>query len=379
MESNQIVVSLDQLYLDPNNYRFIDKSGYLEVSESQAKDEKIQTRSQSFIIGQNQAGINDLISSFKTNGFLAIDQIQVKKIEEGKYLVLEGNRRVSTLKYLYQQWKDGLDVGLLNEQSFSKIKVVQILDEDPVQHLITMGLHHISGKRKWSPVNEAQLIHDLIHKYGKQEVEITQALGISTNQLRRSLRTLALIQDYKKSDYGDQFRTDMFSIFEAIVSNPTLKEWIEWDDFKMQAGGSNNLERFYGWISQTEETNWDSDVSRKKIVEPVITQYRQVKQIVPFIYDEKALAKMEETGDINQGYTFSKLVGESKVKEAVDQILSYTKLASNFKELFDEEVLQNLILAKDELEVLIPYNKVSIQDNARKAILISEVVSQHYT
>ena len=163
-----------------------------------------------FVAGKNNENIIDLITSFKTNGFLDIDQIQVKKVGEN-YLILEGNRRVTTLKYLYDEFLKGNDVGKLTESDFKSIDLVEIIDEDPVQHLITMGLHHISGKKRWSAVNEAQLISDLIYNHGMQEDEVCNSLAITKQALRRSIRTLSLIQQYKESDYGDQFQTPMYS------------------------------------------------------------------------------------------------------------------------------------------------------------------------
>ncbi len=220
MESKRIKRHIDRLLLDPNNYRFIDKNDYKFVDEEQLTDTRIQQRTQSFISGEANENIIDLINSFKTNGFLDIDQIQVKSVGDN-YIVLEGNRRISTLKYLYSQFKEGFDVGVLKEEDFKSVPVVEVLGEDPVHHLITMGLHHISGKKRWSAVNQAQFISDLHYKYQKPEEEICNSLGITKHNLRRNLRTLSLIDLYKRSDYGDQFETNMFSFFEEIFSTPT--------------------------------------------------------------------------------------------------------------------------------------------------------------
>ncbi|WP_412096240.1 ParB N-terminal domain-containing protein [Citrobacter freundii] len=43
--------------------------------------------------------MKDLIASFKANGYLDVDVIQVKDLGDNNYLVLEGNRRVTALKY----------------------------------------------------------------------------------------------------------------------------------------------------------------------------------------------------------------------------------------------------------------------------------------
>ena len=230
MNSQRISLHIDNLLLDPNNYRFIDKPDYKFVPDTLLADERVQLRTRNFIEGKNNENIKDLISSFTTNGFLDIDQIQVKSIGIDKFLVLEGNRRVATLKYLYSEYKRGSDIGQLKESDFESIGIVEIIGEDAAIHLVTMGLHHISGKKRWSAVNEAQLLNDLITKFNKTETEVCDSLGITIKKLRRSLRALYLIEQYKKSDFGDQFKTDMYSIFESVISNPIMRDWIGWDD-----------------------------------------------------------------------------------------------------------------------------------------------------
>lgn len=378
MESNRITKHIDRLLLDPNNYRFIDKAEYRFIPDEELSDPRIQQRTQNFLQGNKNSNISDLISSLKSNGFLDIDQIQVKAVAD-KYLVLEGNRRVATLKYLYDEYRKGNDVGALSESDFKSINLVEIVDEDPAQHLITMGLHHISGKKRWSAVNEAQLIQDLINKHGKDEAEICNSLGISTNALRRSNRTLALIQDYKSSDYGDQFISSMYSIFEAVISNPTMKNWVGWDDDRLIADNKINIERFYTWISTTEETDWENERQDTTLKEPIITQYRQVKEVASFVKDEKALIHMEESRSITEGYTASDAIGEAKLRSAIDNIKSATQVAYNYKELIDPSIYEELSKVKGNIEDLIPISKALVFINEKKATKYFETVQSHFT
>jgi hypothetical protein len=111
-----ITKHVNKLLLDPNNYRFIDKNDYKKVSQKYIADSQVQKRTMNFLLGKNRENIRDLIASFKENGFLPVDQIQVKELPDGNYLVLEGNRRVATLKYLYQEWREnGIEIGKLKE------------------------------------------------------------------------------------------------------------------------------------------------------------------------------------------------------------------------------------------------------------------------
>jgi len=378
MSSNRIKRHLDRLILDPNNYRFIDRPDYKEVEENDLADIRVQQRTYNFIVGKNNSNIKDLISSFTTNGFLDIDQIQVKAVGD-KYLVLEGNRRTATLKYLYAQFREGNDVGKLTIDNFKSIDIVEIVDEDPVQHLVSMGLHHISGKKRWSAVNEAKLINDLIVKYGKTEDEVCSALGITKQKLRKNRRTLFLIEQYKSSDYGDQFEANRFTIFETIISSPIMKTWIGWNDTDYEATNIINVERLFSWVSQTEEIDKDDDgVERSYLNEPIISQYRQIKELAEFVNDDQAVKRMEESRSITEGYTYSDVIGENRLKNALNSIKSEVNVAFNFSEHLTQEDYIEVERLKTKLDRLIPSSEASIIINDTQLSKYFTTVTNHF-
>jgi AAA15 family ATPase/GTPase len=379
MRSNRIEVGIEQLLLDPNNYRFIDRVDYKPVADNDVSDKRVQQRAFNFIVGKGNDNIKDLISSFTTNGFLDIDQIQVKA-EGEQYLVLEGNRRVATLKYLFDEYSKGNDVGKLEEGDFKSINVVEIIGENPAQHLITMGLHHISGKKRWSAVNEAQLINDLIKKHGYSLEQVCQSLGITKYKLNRSRRTLYLIQQYKDSDFGDQFESNMYYMFETVISTPVIRDWIGWDDGYYKATNTHNLDRFFSWISQLEEVEIDrEDNERKTIKEPIITQYRQIKELAEIINDPKALAQMEMSRSLTKAYAYSDAIGGGRVKDALNSLDGDIQLINNFQHYLTDEQSLQLIALKEKLDKLMPVNQALIQINDKKVGKYFDSVATQFT
>ncbi len=110
-ELNEMKLKLENLYLDPNNYRLIHEKNYVKVEEGKFRDKTVQRRTMRLITGDKNQHIQDLIYSFKVNDYLPIDQIQVKPLENGDYLVVEGNRRIATLKHLYREFDEkGIDL-----------------------------------------------------------------------------------------------------------------------------------------------------------------------------------------------------------------------------------------------------------------------------
>lgn len=376
--SKQISKHINKLLLDPNNYRFIDNKDYIQIPEDQIFEKRIQDRTFNFLVGRNLENISDLIISFKTNGVLKLDPIQVKEIGD-HFLVIEGNRRTAALKYLYEQWKNNNDVGVLQEKDFKSIEVIQISDENPIQHLITMGLHHINGKRKWSPVNQAQLINDLKYKYNLTEEEICNSLAITKHNLKRNLRVHSLINRYKDSDYGDQFETNMYSIFEEIIKNVNIKNWLDWDDSNMQPFNSLNEEKIFSWISTIEEIDLESDDEITIIKEPIITKSHEIRDLSKFINDPKALEKMEEARSISEGFALSEAVGESRLKNALDNILKEVNTAFQFSEYLDQDELNKAHKIQKKFEKLFSSESNSVVIGSKNSKYYYEHIDKHFS
>ncbi len=379
MPSKRITRHIDRLILDPNNYRFKDRPEYRPVELENVADPRVQQRTLNFILGKNNSNVKDLISSFTTNGFLDIDQIQVTEVGEN-FLVLEGNRRIATLKYLYDEFKKGNDVGRLSESDFKSVNLVSIEDEEPIQHLISMGLHHISGKKRWNAVNESQLVSDLISNHNKTEQEVCDALGISTVKLRRGLRTLSLIQQYKQSDYGDQFESPMYTIFETVISTPEMRSWIEWSNEDMTAHNAVNLERLFSWISQSEDIEIDEDGNERiSTKEAIISQYRQIKEIAKFINDPRAIELMEESRSIAEAYSYSDVIGENRLRNALDTLRKEVQVAFNFSEHLTEPDYGEIQRLKDKLDRLIPSSKAIVAINDKRLASYFTSVENHFS
>jgi AAA15 family ATPase/GTPase len=373
--SDKKKVSIKNLYLDPNNYRFIDNKNYKKVPTEDITSDNIQKRTLNFLIGEKRKGIADLLISYKSNGFLDVDQIQVESLGNGKYRVLEGNRRISALKILAEDFKNqACDLGNLNSDIFSNVPIVVYEGGMSGEHEIIMGLKHISGNKKWPPLNQAQLIFDLIHKYSWSEVKACESLGITKHELRRSIRTLSLIKSYRQSDFGDQFTTDMFGIFREIVASTSIKYWIGWDDFEKKPTKYENAERLFSWLSTVGETVIDED-EEETIVnrEPIITKSTEISILAKVVDDQEAIKELEEKRNIIDAYSASSFVGDDKYSKAISNIEHNIEDASSFVKYAKDFRKEKLIDLKNRLDALLVsqgYKDIVISKGPAKRILI---------
>ncbi|MDE6538181.1 MAG: AAA family ATPase [Muribaculaceae bacterium] len=388
MKTKPIKKHIDRLLLDPNNYRFIDNPKYVKVKDENAVDLTIQQRSANFLRGKNNENIEDLINSFKTNGILRQDPIQVKKTAGDNYIVIEGNRRVATLKYLYSELKNHGDIGVLKESDFKSIDLIEIEGEDRYQELIAMGLNHIGGKKKWSPLNQATLIQDLITDFGMTKEDVCNSLGISKQILNKNLRTLALIRAYKDSDFGDQFETTKFSIFEEIVKSPDIRNWLGWDENKMAALNLVNQEKIFSWISKAEieeeeEDDSNSDIEKEKFTRielPIITKSSDIRELAKFINDSKALSTMESARSVTKGLIDSEALGGTRIHNAIKNIGSEIDIALKFCDYIGNEDRRNFEKLQTKLRMLLSDSNsgMSLASSAEVKPLAQEVLS-HFT
>ncbi len=259
---------------------------------------------------------------------------------------------------------NAIDLGLLNSHIFSKVPIV-VYDEGLYgEHEIIMGLKHISGNKKWPALNQAQLIYDLLINHNWTEDNACESLGISKHELKRSLRTISLIKDFKASDYGDQFDTDMFAIFREIISSRPLKSWIEWDDTNKVPKNYENAERLYSWLSQITEIKEDEYGEESVCVrEPAITKSAEIGTLSKIIDDSNAINELEEKRNITDAYSASSSVGDDKYEKAIVNIdlniddaysfAKYAKLVNKEKILELKHKLEGLLISQGHKDIVV--------------------------
>ena len=324
-KSRRLTSALSSLYLDPNNYRFIDHDDYSEVAETQVADDDVQRRTRRLILGPNEEKVGDLVASLQQNGWLDVEPIHVRKLADRKYLVVEGNRRVATLKHLQSRWQEATgQLGKLDTSIFEKMPCVLYEDRDDFHHLVVMGLHHISGKARWPAVNQARLMKRLRDEFRKTADEICASLGVSKREFNLSLRTLALADAYRGSDYGDQFTTDMFNLFREVLRAPSLRNWLDWDDGAERARNVANLERLFSWLSREPEEEDENEEesqleSNRRLNERAIMSGGQIRDLAKIIEDPAAVKRLEETRSLQAATLSSDLLVKNEIDGAIER------------------------------------------------------------
>jgi hypothetical protein len=309
-------VSLENLLLDPNNYRIRGNENYKLIEEKDIANAMVQKRISKMICGDTKANIKDLLESFKENGYLMIDNIIVRPYKNEKYVVVEGNRRVTTLKVLKELHEDGMDIGNVNSDIFNKIDVVVYHDDDK-NYEILMGLRHVSGVKEWGDYEQSQLISNLANNYMMSVKEISESLGISTITVKKRLNTYYALQIFKEDpDYGEYFTPKYSTIFYEIMGKPEIRDsWLGWDTNLNDFTNKENMRRLFSWLVPVE------DEDEKETKEPIITKRDEIRALAKFINDKEALTKLEESRSVGEAKEESEHYSKEGFKKTLKAIV----------------------------------------------------------
>lgn len=246
-ELRHIKVDPKYLILDPNNPRLITHDDDRHHDDD-ARDRVVVTTQK---MTDGRFKIDELVNSIKQNGWLPVDAIFVKKLEnENKYfLVLEGNRRVTALTKLLNE-----DSGIseILRSSISNIDVMEIIDDIPIDELnnkITylLGVRHHGALKKWSPFAQAKNIYKRYLEVTNTSSEdfvwneeigstVADALSISGDHVKDRLKVFRVMEQLSEhpeiKDSSGGMKDRYYSVCAEVVlsSNNLLNEYISKDE-----------------------------------------------------------------------------------------------------------------------------------------------------
>lgn len=281
-------LALDSLLLDPNNYRLQDN----ETFQSVAADRYHLDRVQKGTLDRLQAeGIKELRDSIVSNGFLPIERIVVVPYEheEGKYLVIEGNRRVAALKQIRREHEAGIDIPQNVVDVFDKVPCILVRDGGNVAYFkeTLMGVRHVGGIQQWGGFQRAKLIADLRDSHNVDLSEVAQKLGLTANEVNRRYRAYKALEQMQKDDeFSDLATAKLYPIFHEAVSVPLVRDWLAWDPDTYTFTNAEARENFYRLITPKPATELEPERP------PKIGIYSDVRNLREILVNPEAKADL---------------------------------------------------------------------------------------
>ncbi len=240
-----IMVDPDNLLLDPNNPRYQgDFPDFVFVPYEQIGRQEHQARAL-YRLYSEKFRVKELAESIAQVGYLPIDRLVVTRYDSHKFLVIEGNRRLAALKLVLEgkvPFKKG-DPSALH-------KLPALLLDEPfesasIDQWLIQGTRHIGGVKEWGAYQKAKALRILISERGLAPPEASDALGLSKQDVNRSVRSLSAYQAIQEHEvFGRQIRPDNFSTLDEMIKIPAVRHYFGWSNRKMQFVDSQKRDFF---------------------------------------------------------------------------------------------------------------------------------------
>lgn len=205
-----MLLNPNDLLLDNRNYRILP---YLQTPIENQKDIL------KCIATSKEFDLQEMIDSILLNKWRSIGTRPVIIQENGKNIVIEGNRRIAACKVLLNNIQEYENIKIPNTiseevlSSISKIEVDQALNRDSL--LPFLSDRHIKPAKRWSTISKQYLSYDLF-KSGKKIEEIADILQLDTSKITTALRGYYLLQyAFSLETWSDEEK--------EILRNPGLK------------------------------------------------------------------------------------------------------------------------------------------------------------
>jgi hypothetical protein len=305
MPDNQFLpISIRDLHLDPENPRLPDR-----LKKAAEKDVLNWMLSDATLV--------DLMASIAENGFFAGEPILVV-VEDGKNIVVEGNRRLGAIKLLANPelaTESPRTVKSISETAREKntipneVWVYLCKDRDEVRNYL--GFRHVSGVKQWPLISKARYLYDLFLKKERADYEVYKELAREIGSKGNYVRKLLIGYQaflYTKTrnwfgmgDYLNEESFDLSLISEVLNNQPAVANYAGIDvnsEQPFQNIKSDTFEQLTKWLYQITETGKTriGDNRNLRLLNKIL-QNEDAKKA--FIEDGKSITEAAELTDLS--------------------------------------------------------------------------------
>lgn len=351
-------LELDIIYLDPNNPRFVSMN-WTDVPDSKISNQAVQDKVKLKLTAD--FAIEKLSMNMEVNGYLPIDRIIVREFEEGKYVVLEGNRRICAAKSLVDKHNENPE--LIDEEIFGSLAKIPCLiytGTDSEASWIFQGLRHIMGVHEWSAFNKAKLLVNLMEEENLTLTKVGKRFGLTAYGAGQWARGYyAYRQGKEESDYQREIEEKAYPYFQEIFSrsNAPLRDWLEWNEGTSKFENDLNFNELLSWLYPRNEDEVDESISSAETLgewkHRKISRSDDLRTVSYLIRNaQQNFENFRNTLDLEQAYTsaLQKKYEEEAKKKANPIIQVYETLEECTVSL--ENVPYRMLKDKDEKEKL---------------------------
>jgi hypothetical protein len=301
-------IPTDELFLDAKNPRL---RGTAEGADQRTLLKLLWT----------ECALDELVLSIAKNGYFPEEPLFAIK-EDGRYVVVEGNRRLAAVKILrdpkLRQELRATDIPTLSPDAHEQLNSLPVSVYPDRKRLWTyVGFRHVNGPLTWDSWSKAQYIAQVHNTFGIDLDEIADSIGDKHQTVKRLYRGLMVLnQATEQAGYDIDNRSKKHLAFSHLYTG------LDYAGFQQHLGLEKdggykpnpipskcfpNLKELMIWLygSQAEEKA------------PVIkTQNPDLKRLDEVLKNQRALAALRSGLGLDVSYNLS--LGETtRLREAL--------------------------------------------------------------
>lgn len=307
-ESQEIEPS--RLLLDPYNLRLLEqvRDSFDRMDVTLLGQPAVQSKLQELIVTNPRYDVDALVKSISNNGFLRHERIVVAKYDGDKFLVLEGNRRLTAVRRIYEVYGQGLakmrprvretlltlPCLVLSGPVIGRSK--QQLDHYRREAEVYIGMRHLMGTKDWDPASRYEFLSRLIFEEGWSVAQIADHFGRKKNEVIRDLKAQTLYRDFIAFEKKNKIEhTLTYNAFAEAARAPAISSWLGWSDHDVAFSSKKNEEVFFHYLIAKLPKNLDGAPSEDDGALPEASAELTVRRLRDMLklsdpYVEEALA-----------------------------------------------------------------------------------------
>lgn len=273
--------------------------------------------------------IIQVADSIATTGYFSSEPLIVLPTSDGKYIALEGNRRLAALKSLADVHVRGIYSRMGSSVKWDELAQTAGIDLDfkvpcnivnsREESVPIIGFRHITGILDWAPYAQGRYVDSLL-KSGFDFATVSKKTGLTVKKVKEMYHSVQLLNQLKETGYDVERIKDSYSLLSVAVSKPALREFAGMKDVtSMNVGdypvSANKV------AEATELMDWIYGTS---VVPPVITDSRDMGKLADVVKNLDGCQRLRDgqtIADIHQSlFTYNGPTSDEKITLWVDNL-----------------------------------------------------------
>ena len=306
--------------------------------------------------------LGELLQSIAANGYLDIEPLIVLE-EEGRFTVLEGNRRLAAIRLfrevdlaarVFGQGRVKItlpDISDEHRSTLDHVSVYRVANREDARSFI--GFKHINGAAKWESYAKAKFAADWYRDGGISLADIAGRIGDKHDTIKRMVNAIYVLE---QAQVAEIFRIDdrasprfNFShLYTALSRGPYMQflgldaAWSRYEPSPDPVPDDrvDRLSEVLRWIYGSQEES----------VDPVVqSQNPDIKRLGEVLASAEGLAVLRATGSLWEAHA-STQPADRKFSEALLRARQEVREASNSLRGFDGRDVSLVGIAEDICE-----------------------------